>query len=412
MTPLFLIVFLDLVGFGMIIPILPFYAERLGVSSSLVIFIFGLYSLGQLFGSPIWGAVSDRTGRRPILLVTLGANVLANILLAHAVNGWELAASRLVSGLAAGNISIAYAYLTDVTDDASRPRALGMLGAAFGLGFILGPAIGGLLAGGSAVGTNIALVAYTAAALSALALIATWFFLPESHGAEHRAMAKTRPRGEQWALLQRPALRSLLISAMMVTGAVAMLQSTYAMWSAEVMQMVPRTLGWFYAFVGVISVSVQAGGIGTLNRRFGALGLARSGGMLVGVALLIMPFSPSALWTLIPLALFGVGGAFFTPSISVLVTNTASASERGSVMGVFQASSSLGRVLGPMLASAIAAFAGLQPPFFVGAAITLAGSLLIRHHVGSGAPPRTGETASNADLLRAAEEAAPVGEMY
>lgn len=413
MTTLFLVVFVDLIGFGMIIPILPFYAERLGISSSLIIFLFGLYSLGQLIGSPIWGAISDRTGRRPILLATLAANALANILLAHAINGWELGASRLISGLAAGNISIAYAYLTDITDDSTRPKALGFLGAAFGLGFILGPALGGLLAGGSSGALNISLVAYVAAALSATAFVATWLFLPESHGAAHRAAAKERPRGQQWALLSRPVLRDLLVSAMMVTGAASMLQSTYAMWSANTMHIAPRTLGWFYAFVGVVSVAIQAGGIGPLNRRFGALKLARAGGLLVAVSLALMPLAPAAIWTLGPLAVFAVGSACFTPSISALVTNTAAATERGSVMGIFQGAASLGRVMGPMIASGIAAVSGLRLPFFVGAGITTVGALLVRVRDAEGGVAQGDTTSmSDADMRRAAEEAAPVGEMY
>ena len=199
MGTLFFIVFIDLVGFGMIIPVLPFFAQRLGASPSTVIFLFGLYSLGQLFGAPLWGSLSDRIGRRPVLLTTLAANAVANVLLGMASSAFELGASRFVAGLAAGNISAAYAYLTDISSEADRPKALGMLGAAFGLGFILGPALGGILAGNDASGSNLTIVANAAAGLSSLAFLATWFLLKESHGPAHRAAVKAVPRPISWS---------------------------------------------------------------------------------------------------------------------------------------------------------------------------------------------------------------------
>jgi MFS family permease len=166
MFTLFIIVFLDLIGFGMIIPVFPFYAERTGVDPASVIFFLGLYSLGQLVGAPIWGAMSDRLGRRPVLLFTLLGNAAASVLLAFADSGLTLALSRIAAGLAAGNVSTAYAYATDVTTDETRPKALGLLGSAFGLGFIAGPALGGLLAGNDAGGDGLVRVAWGAAAMS------------------------------------------------------------------------------------------------------------------------------------------------------------------------------------------------------------------------------------------------------
>ena len=188
MITLFLVVFLDLVGFGMIIPVFPFYAEQVGVNPSSVIFFLGLYSLGQLVGAPIWGAMSDRIGRRPVLLITLLANAAASSMLAFSTTGTMLAVSRILAGLAAGNISAAYAYTTDITTDETRPKALGLLGSAFGLGFILGPAMGGLLAGSnqndpSALGR----VAHGAAIMSLIAFVLTAVRLPESLPPEKRS---------------------------------------------------------------------------------------------------------------------------------------------------------------------------------------------------------------------------------
>ncbi len=187
MFTLFVVVFLDLIGFGMIIPVFPFYAERVGVEPASVIFFLGLYSLGQLIGAPIWGSLSDRVGRRPVLLATLLANAAASLMLAYSTTGSMLAISRIVAGLAAGNISAAYAYTTDITTDATRPKALGLLGSAFGMGFILGPALGGLLAGSNPNDDGaFARVAYGAAVLSLVAFVLTLFRLPESLPPEQR----------------------------------------------------------------------------------------------------------------------------------------------------------------------------------------------------------------------------------
>lgn len=379
MTSLFLIVFLDLVGFGMIIPVLPFYAERLGVTAALVPVYFGLYSLGNLVGAPLWGAASDRVGRRPILLATLAANVAANMLLAVAGTGWLLGVSRLVSGIAAGNISTAYAYVADISTDTTRPRYMGLLSAAFGAGFILGPALGGLLAGGGDEGGDIARVAHAAAFMSALAFLSTFFTLKESHGPEHRAAVHAVKRSGQWKeILARPALRDLLVATLVVIGAVAMLQSTFSVWGAEELGMGPRRLGVLFGYLGVISVTIQLGGIGPLTRAFGAHGLTFTGILLLTLALTLMPFARTTNQTLGPLALYAVGSALFVPSISSLVANAAGPRERGAVLGVFQGMSSLGRVIGPFSASVIATWFGLKAPFWVAAAVCLGGAWIAR----------------------------------
>ena len=361
----------------MIIPILPFYADRLGIPASLIIFLFGLYSFGNLIGAPIWGALSDRVGRRPVLLATLAANAGANMLLAVATNGWLLAVSRLVSGLAAGNISTAYAVVADITDETTRPRALGLLGAGFGFGFIVGPALGGLLAGGDE-SQNLARVAHAAAIMSALAFVATLVLLKESHGPEHRAVARAGPRGPQWRLVRRPMLGELLVATLVVIGASAMMQSSYSIWGAVTMGLNPRQMGWIFGYIGVLSVLVQATGIGVLTRRFGQRALTYSGVVALAVSLALLPFLRTALLTLVPMGIYALAAALFQPGLGTMVTELAAPSERGAVLGVFQGMASLGRVVGPLLASGIAALAGLDAPFLVGAAAALVGAWLLR----------------------------------
>lgn len=373
MFTLFLVVFLDLVGFGMIIPVFPFYAERIGVAPSTVIFFLGLYSAGQLVGAPLWGSLSDRIGRRPVLLVTLLANAAAAWMLAFADTGLTLAVSRIVAGLAAGNISTAYAYTTDITTDATRPKALGLLGSAFGMGFILGPALGGLLSGNSTDDAgSLARVAHAAAVLSLVALVLTALRLPESLPPEKRRL-KTAPRPGMRVFFSRPVLRGLLIATIVVVAAVSVLQSALALFSAERFGVSARTLGWIYAFSGAISVSIQAGIIGRLTTRFGARRLATWGIVLIGIGMAGVPVAAGMPLLLTALAVFSVGSALFNPSLSGLVATTAAPNERGRVLGAYQAAASLGRVVGPMLGSGVASLFGLGAPFLVGAVICLGG---------------------------------------
>ncbi|MDQ8166518.1 MAG: MFS transporter [Gemmatimonadota bacterium] len=377
MFTLFVVVFLDLIGFGMIIPVFPFYAEQVGVAPASVIFFLGLYSLGQLVGAPIWGSLSDRIGRRPVLLATLLANTAASLMLAFSTTGAMLAVSRIVAGLAAGNISAAYAYTTDITTDADRPKALGLLGSAFGVGFILGPALGGLLAGAHPEnGAGFARVAYGAAVLSLVAFFLTLFRLPESLPPEKRR-AKSTKRVSMTTFFTRPVLRDLLIATIIVVAAVALFQSTLALFTADRLGVGPRTLGWIYGFVGVVSVVVQAGIIGPLTRRFGAQALTRAGAVLVAIGMGCVPASHSIGVLLVALGIFGVGSALFNPSMSGLVATAAAPHERGSVLGAYQGAASMGRVIGPFAASGVASAASLSMPFFVGAVVSLAGALLI-----------------------------------
>ncbi|MES2522680.1 MAG: MFS transporter [Gemmatimonadota bacterium] len=376
MITLFLVVFLDLIGFGMIIPVFPFYAEKVGVDPASVISFLGLYSLGQLIGAPLWGALSDRYGRRPVLLVTLLANAAASWMLGFANTGLLLGFSRVAAGVAAGNISTAYAYATDITTDATRPRALGLLGSAFGLGFVLGPAVGGALAASGGEANGLKRVADAAAVLSLLAFALTLVRLPESLPREKRAQSKAQ-RAPMTTYFRRPVLRDLLFSTIIIIAAVALLQSTLAVWAAERMDMSPGTLGWVYGFIGALSVLVQAGLIGRLTARFGAERLTRAGAVLIGIAMIALPPISTMTPLLIALGLFGIGTALFNPSMSGLVASAAEPHERGAVLGAYQGAASLGRVIGPFAGSIIARATNLSWPFIVGAIVSFGGALLI-----------------------------------
>ncbi len=392
MFTLFIIVFLDLIGFGMIIPVFPFYAERTGVDPASVIFFLGLYSLGQLVGSPIWGTMSDRIGRRPVLLITLLGNAAASVMLAFADSGVTLAISRVAAGLAAGNVATAYAYATDITTDATRPKALGLLGSAFGLGFIAGPALGGLLAGNDAGGDGLVRVAWGAAVMSLIALVLTYFRLPESLSDEMRATTRSKPRPKLGTYFKRDGMRQVLLTTVVVIAAVAMLQSTLALWAAETMNMGPRTLGLVYMFVGIVSVVVQVWLTAPLTKRFGAYVLAQAGIVLVAVGMLAIPVSGTMSVLLVALGVFGLGSAILNPTFGNLIAGLAGPHERGAALGEYQSAASFGRVVGPFTASGVVSLTNLSWPFVVGAVVSLGGIALIRSAGRRAEPPNDPES--------------------
>jgi predicted MFS family arabinose efflux permease len=311
-----------------------------------------------------------------VLLVTLLANAAACWMLGLANTGLLLGVARVVAGIAAGNVSTAYAYATDITNDTTRPRAMGLLGSAFGVGFILGPALGGVLAMGGDPSSGFARVANTAAILSLVAFALTLLRLPESLPPEKRSAHGVKRAG-MTSYFRRPLLRDLLLSTIIVIAAVALLQSTMAVWAAERMNIGPTTLGWLYGFVGALSVAIQAGAIGRLTRRFGAERLTRAGAVLIGVGMVAIPAMVSIIPLMAALASFAVGTALFNPSMSGLVAGAAEPHERGAVLGAYQGAASLGRVIGPFAGSAIARGAGLSWPFIVGAAVSFVGAVLI-----------------------------------
>jgi MFS transporter, DHA1 family, tetracycline resistance protein len=392
MLTLFVIVFLDLVGFGMIIPVFPFYAERTGVDPASVIFFLGLYSLGQLVGSPVWGSLSDRMGRRPVLILTLFGNVVASVMLAFADSGFTLALSRIAAGLAAGNVSTAYAYATDITTDATRPKALGLLGSAFGLGFIAGPALGGLLAGNDAAGDGLMRVAWGAAGMSLLAFVLTLVKLPESLSDELRAASRNRPRRGFATYWARPGLREVLLTGIVVIGAVAIFQSTLALWAAEQLAVGPRTLGWIYVFTGVVSVVVQVWMTAPLTKRFGAYVLAQVGIVFVALGMAAVPLCAAIAPLLLALGTFGLGSALLNPTFGNLVAGLSDADERGAALGAYQSAASFGRVIGPFTASGVATVSNLSWPFAVGAVVSLVGIALVR--LAQARAPQRGGSAS------------------
>lgn len=370
MAVLFLVVFVDLVGFGLLIPLLPFYVQRTGVGPELITLVLGLYSLAQFFAAPVWGRLSDRYGRKPVLAVTSIGLGLSYILLAFSDSLALVAASRVFGGLMAGNIAAAQAYVSDVTAPEARARGMGLLGAAFGLGFIVGPAIGGVLAGDDVNGADFVSPALAAMTLSFAAAIGVVFFLKESLPKDTRRERRPTWREKASALAGRRTLLMMAAAGFLVITAWAQFETVFALWVNAVFSYGPREIGFVLGFMGAVNVLVQGVFMGVLTRRFGERRLALSAIVLFIAGYAAVAASPDLPVLLGACAALALGSALFNPSITSLVSQEASRHERGAVLGAYQAATALGRVAGPAFSGVLFSVA-LALPYLVAAALAV-----------------------------------------
>jgi MFS transporter, DHA1 family, tetracycline resistance protein len=371
---LFIIVFIDLLGFGMVIPVMSLYAKKLGASEASTGFLSTGYSAMQFIFAPIWGRLSDRIGRRPVLLVSIAMTSVAFVIYGLAASFAVLLASRLFAGVATANIGIAQAYVADVTPPEGRARGMGVIGAAFGLGFVLGPAASGFLARYS-----LALPGYIAAGLAAANGIAAYFILPEP---EHRAVARG-DRGRLSALideLRQPGIRRLIGIYFLMVGAFSAMEATYAFLIKDVYQLSDAAVPWVFTYIGLLVTIVQGGLVGPLARRFGEKRLLVGGAILQGVALAALPFMPGLGGLLAATAPLAIGSGFATPALSALLSKKSSAEDQGGTLGIGQSAAALGRIVGPV--SGTFSF-NLQPAYpYLGGAAVMALAALIGSTIG------------------------------
>jgi MFS family permease len=370
MSILFLVVFIDLVGFGLVIPLLPFYAERFAASPLQMTALFATYSLMSMLTAPLWGRLSDRVGRRPVLMASMAAAALAYGWLALASRLWMLFAARAVAGACAGNIAAAQAYIADVTPPEKRAKGMGMIGAAFGLGFTLGPTLGGLVAGANPTAQDLQRPAFIAAGLSALAFVLVIAILKES-----LPQAGVARRANRWELarsaMHRPTLRLLILLFFTITAAFAGMETTFALWTKDAFGWGPEQVGWLFFFVGCVLIVVQGGLIGPLSRRLGEARLVLIGAASIAIGLALVTLAANLAVLLVASACLALGMGLLNPSISSLISRQAGADERGGILGVSQSGASLARVVGPAIAGPLFEFLGRNAPYYTGALVML-----------------------------------------
>jgi DHA1 family tetracycline resistance protein-like MFS transporter len=373
LVAIFIVCAIDVLGFGIIVPLVPYMADRLGAAPWMITCILGSYSLCQLVAAPLWGRLSDLYGRRAILMTSMAGACLSYCILGFAPGLVWLLVSRMFNGLMAGNISAAMAYAADVSRPEQRARALGTVGAAIAVGFMIGPGIGGLLVGNSVQSASFLLPAMVSASLSLVALLVVALLLRESQSAAQRLAHRSNatPSTALRALRSRPALRWLVLGAVLVTFSQATLESIVALWGLKRFALGPRTIGGLLFGLAAIAVVMQGGLVRVLAPRYGEYRLALAGIAAYVAGLAITGAASSLAVAVAGLALVGFGSGAFSPSASALASRQADAANRGVVMGTYQAGTSLARVLGPFSSGLIFGRFGPGAPFLVGALVTL-----------------------------------------
>lgn len=342
---LFLTVLLDLVGFGLVIPVLPYYAQSFGVGGVGFGALIGTYSLMQFVATLVLGRLSDRLGRRPILLVTISCSLAGYLVFALAGSYWVLLVGRTISGFSAGNISVAQAYVADITTAKERSRGMGLIGAAFGLGFTVGPALGGLVGhygGPRAVGL-------TAAGLAAANLISAYFILRESLEARHRVARPLFDLAHLAAAVRDRALGPILLSFGLIPLAFSGYMVALPLDAKARFGWGERELGLLFTIIGVVGTAVQGYLFGQLARRVGDRRLAVLGTLGMAVPIGMVPFVAHAKTLYLWVVLLGFANSLVSPAISGLISKLVSATEQGTMLGAAQSFSALGRFTGPFV---------------------------------------------------------------
>ncbi|SDN41350.1 MFS transporter [Bacillus sp. OK048] len=339
---LFLVMFLVMIGFGIIIPVLPFYAEELGADTFQLGLLMAVYSLMQLIFAPFWGRLSDRIGRKPVMLIGIAGLALSFFIQAMATELWMLFAARIIGGLlSSANMPTAMAYVADITTPENRGKGMGIIGAAVGLGFVFGPAIGGIFSKNS-----MSMPFYLAGFSSILTLILVFFLLKETLK-KNTENATAEKRQSLWQSFSGPS-SVLFILQLFISLSLSGLEATFAYFAAKKAGLNATDLGYIFMIMGFAGAMVQGGLMGKLTKKYGE-GSVIQGGIIVsaigfGLILLVNSFSTAAIF----LTIFGIGNGVIRPSVSSLLTKTTTAGH-GSATGLLSSFDSLGRIVGPPL---------------------------------------------------------------
>lgn len=392
---LFAIVFINLVGFGLVVPLLPFFAKSLKAEAWQVTLMFSAYSLGQFFAEPFWGRLSDRIGRKPVLLITLAANAVGYLALAFVPNVWVAIAVRLFTGLGAGNISTIQGYVADVTPPEQRAGRMGLIGAAFGLGFIVGPGLGGLLVHEELGRLGFQLPIFVASALAALAAVGVIVFLRESR--QRAAKGTPRPAflsGLGDARRNEVVSRVLLVTLIYMAGFSGM-EAAFGLWTGDRYGWRAQEVGLSFMVVGIISAINQGLLTGKLARRFGEARVLAFGVLLFGLSLVAQVLTPPSWtpafdiafgpwtvdvprgWAVVIVMAFGAFGmSLAMPNISTMISRSVDPDHQGAMLGLNMAAGSLARIGGPILAGALYSVIGHDWPFLVGGLLTVPAAIM------------------------------------
>ena len=368
---IFLTLFIDMLGFGIVIPVLPLYAEgTIKASPAQLAWIVGIYSLLQLVCAPLFGKWSDRIGRKPVLVVSILGTAVGFVVLGAATTVWMLILGRIIDGASGGNISTAMACIADVTTKENRSRNMGLVGAAFGLGFMLGPAIGGVLS----KQFNLATPFYFAAGLALLNALLVWLRLPETLTAESRARAKERATvGEVFHGGRAGMITAILASQLAAVTGFSIMTALFALYCEKRFGYDTAQVGYILAYVGLLGVLFQGGLLRRLLKKPIEKELAVIGAVLLALSMAALPFTHTLGVLLVVCFGISLGNSFVTPTLNGLASRSTDAHCQGRLLGLMQSAGSLGRFLGPMVGFGLVSLDGAadyaRTSFFVSAAI-------------------------------------------
>ena len=365
------IVFIDLIGFGMIIPILPLYAMRFQASEWQIGILLASYSFMQFLASPVLGWFSDRYGRKPVLLCSLIGSATGYILMANATSLAMLFLARILAGVAGASVGTASAYIADITPPENRSKRIGLIGAAFGIGFVLGPAIGGILSQWSVIAPF-----WFAAILSISNAVLMWIVLPEP---DRQAGWQRGPVNLKQTFEEAGSWRLGVITLIYFVGIAgfAIVTVIFPQVSHRRFELNQSQISFIFVMVGLIGAAIQGGGIGRLVKRFGDVNLAITGFAIMAISMMVMPLAGSVPLFLLFMAGLAVGNSLSQPTVNAIASKGASAALQGRVLGVVQSAGSLGRVFGPVLAGFLLSGDHIRPNARYGNTPFLAGGVII-----------------------------------
>jgi multidrug resistance protein len=371
---IFLTVFIDLLGFGILIPILPSFAvKELGVDEAAIGIAIAIYSFVQFLFNPILGKISDKHGRKPVIVFCLFLNAVGYVVFAYTHSYIILLVARVIAGIGGSSIGVAQAYIADVTTRTERSKGMGLIGAAFGLGFVFGPLIGGLLSE-----YGYAVTGFAAAGFSFTAFVLTFIFLPESLNLkkskdDEAANSQRRKLVDFQAIrkiLKKPDLAVLILMFFILTFSFANIYGTFALLGIKVYGFTDRQNGYMFGIIGLTSAIVQGGMIGWINKVMSKKNILIIASFLIMIMLALIPFAGSFLGLSIVAVFLAYGTGTFQPTVLSLISEVSSESEQGITLGINQSLSSFARVLGPLWGGFAFEYLGYPFPFLTGAAFT------------------------------------------
>ena len=381
------VIFLNIAGFGLVIPLLPFFGKALNAPAWQIALLFSMFSFGQFLGEPFWGRLSDRVGRRPVLIVTIAIAALCYVALAFAPNIWLAFVARFAGGFFAGNISTLQGCMADITPPEKRAGRMGVMGSAFSLGFMTGPALGGLLAHPELGPIGFHIPLFAAAAFGLTSAVCVALFVRETRPPTGEARPKGRPPALRDAIAH-PIISRIMIIGFVIVSGFAGIEATYGLWTEAKFGWGPREIGFAFVVIGVIGAFAQGMGTGALVRRFGEPRVLIAGLTLMCIGMLVQ-FS-SQVWPMavLGLAIVGFGQSICFPNLVALISLSTPPDRQGEMLGLNMSNNALARIGGPIYAGQLFSLVSPGAPFALGAFLILP-ALVMAYQVMKLLPRRT-----------------------